>query len=545
MLSTALPWSRLGEEFMPPLEEGDFLYMPNTDPGISQTKAREILQQTDRLLAQFPEVQAVMGKIGRSDSATDPAPLTMIETTIMLHRDRERWRQVPARTWYGAATTRPITLEELTDGYELPDGRRAQGINDVLRIPGLTGALTRGAMPIRTRIDMLATGIRTPVGLKIMGPDRGVLDGLAARAVEILTQEGALAARTRSAATERLSGAPSLDLELDRHAIAQAGLAIADVQEVVMAALGGATLTWTVEGRERFPVSLRYDPAHRDAPETLGRVLVPAPDGSQIPLTRLARVVEREGLAMTRSENARPSAWLFITPEDQDLVGYVAAARAAIARGLPLPAGYSLEWSGAFEQIEQAKASLAVAVPLALLAILILLYLATRSWLDTAVVWIGLSFSVSGAIWLVFLLGYEWSLAVSVGVIALLGLDAETTLVMLHYQESAIAQARAEGRLRHRGELWQAIRAGAVMRIRPKIMTVVTSFVGLLPLMWADGAGADTMRRLAAPLLGGLISSTAMELIFFPALYAILRGWGMAKEGSTEPQAAAEDLGHR
>lgn len=524
---TILPWQRIGGEFMPPLEEGDFLYMPNTDPGISTAKMSELLRQTDRLIAQFPEVAAVMGKAGRADTATDPAPMTMIETTIMLHRDPARWRQVPERRWFGLVEgSRPITLEELTDGYDLPGGKRVPGINDALRIPGLTGALTRGAMPIRTRIDMLATGIRTPVGVKILGSDYAELDRLAAEVVGILQTAPELRGRTKSATTERLTGGSYLDIAIDREAIARHGISIDDVQMVVATALGGEVLTTTIEGRERYGVTLRYAAAHRDSPERLGEVLVAGMGGRQIPLAQVAQIRERSGMAMIRSENARPSAWIFVTPGDQDLVGYVAAAQQALARSLDLPAGYSVRWSGSFEQIQRDRDRLMVAIPLTVLAILVLLYAATRSWLDTAIVVGALSFSVVGAVWFVYLLEYQWSTAVTVGLIALLGLDAETSLVMLHYQNASLDRYRAEGRLTSRAAVWSAIYEGAVQRIRPKTMTVVTSFVGLLPLMWGEGAGADTMRRLAAPLLGGLCMSFAMELVVFPAVYYLIRRHG-------------------
>lgn len=524
VLLTILPWMHIGEEFMPPLEEGDFLYMPNTDPGISAAKAGEILRQTDRIIAQFPEVASVMGKIGRSDTATDPAPMTMIETTIALHRDMKYWRRVPTTRWFGlVADTRPITLSELTDGYNLPGGKRVPGINDALRIPGLTGALTRGAMPIRTRIDMLATGIRTPVGVKILGPDTTTLDALAGEVVSVLQTAPALSGRTKSANTERLTGGSYLDIRIDREAIARHALDLDAVQMVIATALGGETLTWTVEGRERYGVNLRYAAELRDRPDLVGEILVPTPAGAHVPLAELAQISQRQGMAMIRSENARPSAWIFVTPSDSDVVGYVAAAQVAVAQAVTLPPGYAIAWSGSFEQIVASNERLSVAIPLTLVAILILLYVATRSWLQTTIVVVALSFSVVGAVWLVFLLDYQWSVAVTVGVIALLGLDAETSLVMLHYQNASLAEARQQNRLRNTDELWSAIYAGAVQRIRPKTMTVLTTLVGLLPLMWGEGAGADTMRRLAAPMIGGLFTSFAMELLVFPALYFLIQ----------------------
>jgi copper/silver efflux system protein len=525
---TIVPWTHIGEEFMPPLEEGDFLYMPNADPGLSVGKASELLRQTDRLIAQFPEVAGVMGKAGRSDTATDPAPMTMFETTIMLQRDRTKWRQVPTTRWFGLIDdTRPITLEELTDGYDIPGGKRVPGINDVLRIPGLSGALTRGAMPIRTRIDMLATGIRTPVGVKIMGPDYATLDRLAAEVVSVLQTAPELRGKTKNATTERLTGGSYVDVRIDREAIARHGLSIDAVQLVVATALGGEVLTYAVEGRERYGVNLRYASELRDSPERLAAVLVPTPSGAQVPLAQLAHIEERMGMAMVRSENARPSAWLFVTPTDRDVAGYVERAQVAVTREVALPQGYSVAWSGSFEQIEASNRRLAVAIPLTLVAILMLLYAATRSWVQTSIVIGALSFSAVGAVWFVFLLDYQWSVAVAVGVIALLGLDAETSLVMLHYQDASIAHAKSIGRFSTRAHVWTAIYEGAVQRIRPKTMTVVTTLVGLLPLMWGDGAGADTMRRLAAPMIGGLFSSFTMELLVFPALYYLIQRRGL------------------
>ena len=464
-----------------------------------------------------------MGKIGRSSTATDPAPLTMIETTIQLERDKNKWRQVPDTTFFGLiGTTRPITLEELTDGYTLPNGSWVPGINEVLQIPGLTGALTRGAMPIRTRIDMLATGIRTPVGVKFMGDDLNVLNALADDAVAILQSDAAVAKLTKSVSSERLGGGRYVDIIPHRQAIARHGASIDDVTTTIASALGGVDITMTTEGRERYGVNVRYAPELRDNIEALENILISTPHGAHIPLAELATIEERFGPAMIRSENARLSSWIFVTPEGSDIGGYVAAARTALEQQLDMPAGYSLVFSGSYEYQQEAAEKMAVAIPLTLLVIIVLLYLHTRSWLKTALVVVCLSFSVIGAVWMVFILGFPWSLAVTVGVIALLGLDAETSLVMLHYQDASIARYRREGRLTSRAAVWEAIHDGAVQRIRPKTMTVITTFVGLLPLMWASGAGADTMQRLAAPMIGGLGTSFIMELVVFPAVYYLV-----------------------
>ncbi len=523
--ATLYPASKIGTEFMPPLEEGDFLYMPNTDPGLSVTKARELLQQTDSLIAQFPEVKSVFGKIGRADTATDPAPLTMIETTIMLERDKAKWRQVDEKRFFGLWNRRrPITLEELTDGYALPNGAWVTGINGVLAIPGLTGAITRGAMPIRTRIDMLATGIKTPVGIKILGPDLEVLSDLTSEIESVLRTDPEISTWTASVAADRAVGGNYVDIAIDRDAIARYGLRVAAVQDVIMTALGGMTITRTVEGLERYPVNLRYARELREDIDGLREVLVQTPSGAQVPLAQLARIEEHTGPPMIKSENARPTSWLYVTPHVSDVSGYVARAKQVVERRVTLPPGYSMLWSGQFESIEEANERLKVAIPLVGLVIILLLYLATKSWIQTGIVLLAVPFSLIGAIWLVHALDYNFSVAVWVGLIALAGLDAETGLVMLHYLKSSCDRFLREGRLRNRDDLWWAIHDGAVQRIRPKTMTVCTTFIGLLPLMFAVGAGADTMRRLAAPMIGGLATSFIAELVLYPVLwYLVMR----------------------
>ncbi|TVR13577.1 MAG: efflux RND transporter permease subunit [Planctomycetota bacterium] len=520
------PVQKLGQEFMPPLEEGDFLYMPNTDRPPSATNAQQMLQVTDAIFASFPEVTSVKGKIGRAETATDPAPMTMIETTIQLERDRSRWRQVPERRFFGLwNTTRPITLDELTDGYELPGGTRVPGINDALTIPGLYGSLTRGALPIRTRIDMLATGFRTPVGIKLMGDDLATLDRLAEDVRAAMQSDPALAERTRDISTEPATGGRYIDIRPDRHALARHGISMEAFQAVVGAALGGRTLTMTVEGRERYSVNLRYPRELRDRPQDLSQVLLRGEGASLIPLGQVAEIIERDGPPMIRSENARLSSWLYVTPEPGDVVGYVRQAQAVIRAQVDVPTGYSVVWAGTYEQVLEANERLSVAIPLTLLIIVAILLLHLRSVLKTALIFCALSFSVVGAVWMVFILGFDVSVAVMVGIVALLGLDAETSLVMMHYQDEAIAKARREGRLNSDADLRYAVYQGAVQRIRPKIMTVLTTIVGLMPLMFATGAGADTMRRLAAPMIGGLVTSTIMELILLPAAYYLIQRW--------------------
>ncbi len=517
---TIVPFRQLGSEFMPPLEEGDFLYMPNTDPGLSSTKARELLQQTDALIKQFPEVTGVFGKAGRSDSATDPAPLTMIETVVLLQRDHTKWRQVPTTGWFGLwHSTRPITLDELTNGYELPGGKRVPGINDTLRFPGLTGALTRGTMPIRTRIDMLATGIRTPVGIKLMGPDLVELERLTDLVAQAIKTDVRTAGMTASVATDRAVGGSYLDIAIDREAIARYGLQVADVQEVITSALGGRTVTFTVEGLERYGVQLRYARELRDDPAAIERVLVTTPSGSQVPLAELAQLVERHGPPMIKSENARPSSWIYLVPIGSDMGRYVAAAKQVVTEHVQLPAGYSLAFSGQYEYMQEADRRLSIAIPLAAASIVLLLYLGTRSWLQTGIVLLAVPFSLIGAVWLLWFLDFNTSVAVWVGVIALAGLDAETGLVMLHFLQDSCKRFSAEGRLQTPADLFTAPSWTAVKRIRPKTMTVLVAFSGLLPLLFANGAGGDTMRRLAAPMLGGLTTSFLMELVIYPVIW--------------------------
>jgi len=529
---TIVPAMRIGSEFMPPLEEGDFLYMPNTDPGLSVTKARELLQQTDALIALFPEVRTVFGKVGRADTATDPAPLTMIETTVTLERDKSKWRQVEVPVLGGLFhRTRPITIEELTDGYALPNGEWVPGINEVLRLPGLSGALTRGAMPIRTRIDMLATGIRTPVGVKVLGPDLATLSAITSEIESVLRTDPEISVWTSSVAADRTVGGHYVDIEVDRDAIRRHGLHVAEVQEAILTAVGGMTVTRTVEGLERYPVNIRYARELREVREELGDVLVRAPTGAHVPLAQLARIVERTGPPMIKSEDARPTSWLYVTPHIADLAGYVARAKRVVEERVELPPGYSIRWSGQFEYIEEANARLRVAVPLAGLVIVLLLYAATKSWIRTGIVLLAVPFSAIGAIWLLHALDYEFSVAVWVGIIALAGLDAETGLVMLHYLKSSCDKFARAGRLRTRDDLWWAIHDGAVQRIRPKTMTVCTTFIGLLPLMFASGAGADTMRRLAAPMIGGLATSFIAELVIYPVLWYLVQVRSLSRGG--------------
>jgi Cu(I)/Ag(I) efflux system membrane protein CusA/SilA len=535
--SALIPLSRLGTEFMPALDEGDLLYMPTTDPSISVTKAKELLQQTDRLIATFPEVQSVHGKIGRIESATDPAPLSMIESVARLHTDPDKWRRRPLARFHSGwpgwlrwpfektfwPSEKRISTQDLVHGWTDPDGKRHVGLNEAVSFPGVANAWP---YPIENRINMLSTGIKTPVGLKFMGPDLEVLSDLAERAATVVrTLPGTL-----SAYPERAFGAYYLDVTVDRKAAARHGLTVGDVQDVVRTAIGGMEVTTTVEGLERYPVNVRYARELRDDLPALRRVLVDAPTGAKIPLGELAELKVNAGPPMIKSENARRTAWVFVDLAGRDLGGYVEEAKARVARDVALPAGYSLKWSGQFEYVEEANRRLAVVIPLTLAIIVLLLYAANRSWFRVSVILLAVPFSLIGAFWFLDLLDYNMSLAVWVGLIALAGVDAETGQVMLLYLDQSLEKARKEDRLRTRDDLYAAVHEGAVKRIRPKAMTVATDMIGLLPLLWATGTGAEVTRRLVAPLIGGIAVSFLMELLVYPVVFFLAKRWSLRRQ---------------
>ena len=524
--SVFIPFKQLGEEFMPPLEEGDLLYMPTTDPGVSMSKARELLQHTDQLIMQFPEVVSVMGKAGRAETPTDPAPVSMLESTIILHRDKSRWRHVPVRRFYSDwpdwarwlpskvwKDTRPITTNELIMG--IPD-KGIIGLDGAVQVPGLTNSWTA---PIRTRIDMLSTGIKTPVGLKFMGSDLAVLSDLAQQAAKTLQSDPRTAGYTQAEAEKAASGY-YVDITPNRDQLNRYQLSVQDVMDVIGTAVGGMPVTQTVEGRERYTVNVRYHQDYRDDIPAMQRILVDTPAGPQVPLGQLADLAKVQGPDIIRSENARLTAWVYVSIAGIDVGTYVEQAKQVLAEKLPLPQGYSLVWSGQYEYMEAARAKLSVVIPMVAIVIVLLLYLATKSWLQVWIVLLAVPFSLVGAFWLLYILDYNLSLAVWVGVIALAGLDAETGIVMLLYLNNSFDRFSRGGRMRNTEHLWQAVHEGAVKRIRPKTMTVATTFIGLLPLMWATGAGADTMRRLAAPMIGGLATSFIMELLIYPVIFA-------------------------
>jgi Cu(I)/Ag(I) efflux system membrane protein CusA/SilA len=536
LVSTWHPISRIGTEFMPALDEGDLLYMPTTDPSISITKSKELLEQTDRLIKTVPEVIGVHGKIGRAETATDPAPLSMIETVVQLEPDRGTWRHRSVSfffsgwpgwlKWPLTATfwpeSRPITTEELKFGWQDLDGTMHAGLNSIVEFPGMANAWP---YPIENRINMLATGIKTPVGIKVLGPDLARLGELAGHAAGIVRGIRG----TVSAYAERTVGGYYLDFDIDRAKAARYGLTTGDVQDVIESAIGGMNVTTTVEGLERYPLNLRYARELRDDVPALKRVLVPTASGAQVPLGDLADIRINPGPPMIRSENAQRTAWVFVDIAGRDLGGYIAEARDRIRRGLSLPPGYSIVFAGQFEFWEKTIPRLIAATALTLVLIVLLLYLASGSWFRVCVVLLAVPFSLIGAFWFLHALDYNLSLAVVIGIIALAGLDAETGMVMLLYLDNSFDRFKREGRMNSREDLLAAVHDGAVKRIRPKAMTVAAAFIGLVPLLWAEGTGADVMRRLAAPMIGGLLLSFVMELVVYPVVFYMAKGRGLPR----------------
>jgi Cu(I)/Ag(I) efflux system membrane protein CusA/SilA len=493
VVASALPiaW-RLGSEFMPPLDEGTLLYMPVMLPGASVQTAQQVLSTEDKLIKQVPEVASVFGKAGRALSATDPAPLEMIETVINLKPESE---------WRPGLTTESLVAE----------------LDARVRLPGVINGWT---MPIKARVDMLSTGIRTPVGVKIFGPDLEVINRIGA---EI---EGHLAAvaGTRNVFAERVTGGYYLDITARREALARYGLTVSDVGMTIESAIGGATVTTTIEGRRRYPVNVRYQRQFRADPESLGRTLVRTPTGAHVPLADVADLRVTTGPAVVRTEQAQPVGYVYIDVTNRDLGSYVSDAKAMVARSVTIPAGYRLEWSGQYEYMERAGARLKVVIPLTLLIVIALLYFSTRSAVKVGIVLLAVPFSLVGAFWLLYVLGYHLSVAVWVGMIALAGVDAETGVIMLLYLDHAFERARGAGQMQTRADLHAAIEEGAARRIRPKAMTVAAILMGLLPIMWSHGAGADVMKRIAAPMVGGVVLSFLLELLVYPVVFAVWKG---------------------
>ena len=554
------PLSRLGSEFMPPLNEGSLLYMPTTLPGISITKAKELLQQTDKIIQSFPEVRHTLGKIGRAETATDPAPLSMIETTITLW-PRVVYEQIPVRRFFSewpGWLKEPFTWvwPEVRNGKILhqwhgkridrffsswPDWIRkplswilpqeryitmdelVTSLDEAVQFPGLTNAWT---MPIKTRIDMLSTGIKTPVGIKVMGPDLQVLTDLGEKIEAVVGRIPG----TLSAYSERVTGGNYLDFKIRREQIARYGLTVGDVQDAIVTAIGGKNITYTVEGLERYPVNLRYSRELRDNIDLLKAVLVTAPTGAHIPMGQLAHISIHKGPAAIKTENSRPSAWIFVDLKGVDVGTYVEKARDIVSREVMLPVGYSLVWSGQYQYMEEARKRLNLVVPLTLAIIFVLLYMHFHNFSEAFLVMASLPFALVGGVWLLYLLNYNLSVAVVVGFIALAGLAAETGVVMLVYLDQAFAHRSREGLMKSKEGLRDAILEGSVERVRPKLMTVSTTLIGLLPIMWGVETGSEVMKRIAAPMVGGLISSTILTLVIIPAVYALWKGRKLRKE---------------
>ncbi|MEW5842753.1 MAG: efflux RND transporter permease subunit [Bacteroidota bacterium] len=499
---TIIPFSRIGSEFMPPLYEGDLLYMPTTLPGMSITKAKELLQQTDKIIATFPEVHHVFGKIGRAETATDPAGLDMVETTIMLKPESE-WRP-------------GMTVKKLIDEMD-----------QAIHFPGVTNAWT---MPIKTRTDMLSTGIKTPVGIKISGPNLDTLQTIGEKVEAVMRT----VPNTLSAYAERAVGGNYVDVNINRQEAARYGLTIQDVEDVIQSAMGGMNITTTVEGLERYPVNLRYGREQRDNIDDLKRVLVPTPTGAQVPMGQIAEFTMHKGPMVVKTEGTRPNAWVYVDLKTSDIGSYIKEAQRTVEKKIHLPAGYSLIWSGEFEYMQHANQRLMIVIPMTLFIIFLIIYLNTRSFKKVAIIFLAVPFSLVGTFWLLYILGYNLSIAVWVGIIALAGLDAETGVVMLLYLDVAYKEWQDKGLMRGIKDLIDAIHHGAVKRVRPKIMTASVIIAGLIPIMWSNGAGADVMKRIAAPMLGGVVTSVLMELAVYPVIYYLWKSWELKKQAKLE-----------
>ncbi len=515
VLATIPVFNQLGSEFMPPLNEGVLLYMPATLPGLSVTEAENLLQTQDRLLKTFPEVERVFGKAGRAETATDPAPFSMMETVVLLKPESE-WRKVDR--WYSPRAPewlKKILRHVWSDHISLQDLIYGPGgLNEVMQIPGVSNAWT---MPIKARVDMLTTGVRTPVGIKILGADLKKIEEIG-RHIEMVLQD---VKGTTSVFAERTAGGYFLDFDLRREELARYGLRIDDVQDVVMSAVGGENITTTVEGRERYPVNVRYLRDYRSSIDRLRRTLVTDASGRQIPMAQLADINLVSGPAMIRNENGLVSGYVYIDISGRDVGSYVEEAKRLVREKVQLPAGYTLVWSGQYENMQRVKEKLVVVVPVTIFIIFLLLYFNTRSVVKTFIIFLAVPFSAVGAIWLLYLLGYNTSIAVWVGLIALMGVDAETAVFMLLYLDLAYQDRKQKSGIHSKEELRETIIHGAVKRLRPKVMTVSVMFMGLFPIMWSTGTGADVMKRIAAPMIGGIFTSFLLELLVYPAIYEI------------------------
>ena len=512
VLTTIPVYLKTGSEFMPPLNEGTILYMPTTLPGISVTEAQRLMQAQDRILKSIPEVERVFGKAGRADTSTDPAPFSMMETVAVL-KPMDQWRKKDR--WYSSwmpgflqPVFRPVWYDRLTWDELISD------IDSKMQFPGVSNAWT---MPIKARIDMLTTGVRTPVGIKIFGADLKTIERTGIEVEKLVRQVKG----TRSVYAERTAGGYFLDFTLRREALARYGLTVKEAQMALMTAIGGQNLTTTVEGRERYSVNVRYARDFRDDVDKLGRVLVTAENGVNVPLAQIADIEFKQGPAMIRDENGLLSGYVYVDIDGVDVGTYVKEAKKLVASHLKLPAGYTLQWSGQYENMLRVRERLKLVLPLTAFLIFLLIYMNTKSAVKTSIVLLAVPFSLIGAVWLVYLLGYNMSIAVWVGMIALMGLDAETGVFMLLYLDLAYEDMRKAGRMNSPKDLEEAVIHGAVRRVRPKMMTVTAAFMGLLPIMWALGTGSDVMKRIAAPMIGGLFSSFALELLVYPVIFHI------------------------
>jgi Cu(I)/Ag(I) efflux system membrane protein CusA/SilA len=491
LILTIPAFQKLGTEFMPPLNEGSILYMPTSVPGMSIREAGRILHIQNKVLKTFPEVERVFGKIGRADTSTDPAPLNMVETVLTI-KPRDQWRE--GMTW-----------DNLIDEMDKK-----------LQVPGMPNIWW---MPIQTRTEMLATGIRSTIGIKILGSDLETIQKIGIKMEPLLKQING----TRSVFAERVVGGHFIDFEVNRKEAARYGLTVGDVEDIIETAIGGKNIGSTIEGRERYPINVRYARDHRDTIDKLKRVLVPTPSGSHIPMGQVADIKLVSGPPSIRDENGSLAGFVFVDVKNRDLGGYVKEAKAAIEKNITLPSGYRLVWAGQFQYMERAKEKLLYMVPLTLFIVFVLLYLIFESIPKSLIVFLSIPFSIIGGVWILFILDYNLSVAVWVGLIALAGVAAETGVVMIVYLDEVYDQRKKDGRLQNIKDLYEAVMEGAVQRVRPKMMTVLSTIAGLIPIMWSQGTGADVMKRIAAPMIGGMISSTILTLLVIPAIYMMWR----------------------
>jgi Cu(I)/Ag(I) efflux system membrane protein CusA/SilA len=519
LMAISIPvYFRLGSEFMPPLNEGTILYMPTTLPGISVAESQSLLQKQDQILISFPEVERVFGKAGRAETSTDPAPFSMMETIVLLKpqsewRKKEQWYSRQSPEWLNNLVFRRIWPDRISNTELISE------MDQRLQIPGVRNAWT---MPIKARIDMLSTGIRTPVGIKIFGPDLYEIEKIGSHLEFVLKDLKG----TRSVYAERVAGGYFLDFDLKRDELARYGLTVEDAQDVILSAIGGENVTTTIEGRARYPVNVRYPRELRDNVERLSQVLVTSSNGTQIPISQIANIKKVTGPSMIRDENGMLVGYVFVDLANDDIGGYVENAKQVVSSKVKLPTGYSLVWSGQYENMLRVRDRLKIVIPITLILIFVLLYLNTKSVTKVFIVMLAVPFSAIGAIWIMYLFDYNISIAAWVGMIALMGLDAETGVFMLLFLDLAYDEAKRKGQLNTKEDLQEAIIHGAVGRIRPKMMTVTAAFMGLMPIMWSIGTGSDMMKRVVAPMVGGLTTSFLLELLVYPAIYFLWKSKG-------------------